>query len=182
MPQDNPRFRLRLTRRRHVLQGSARVIRCMQDQRASLTEDCRVTLFDHEVRMSESIDFQLPMKQACSAEISKYCKDVPAGHARVIRCLQSNREDTDFGNKCTKEVVAFEASMSHDYRLNYRLSMSCEKDILKLCPESCDLYSGHACGGRVLRCLTEKKDDVKAEACRAEVFYFIKMEVYSSAT
>lgn len=68
------------------------------------------------------------------------------------------------------------------YRLNFRLSTSCEKDILTLCPESCDLYSGHACGGRVLRCLTEKKTEVKAEACRAEIFYFVKMEVRVSSS
>lgn len=88
----------------------------MQDQRVSLTEDCRATLFDHEVRMSESIDFQLPMKQACSAEISKFCQGVPIGHARVIRCLQDNRTDVDFGETCGKEVESFEHAMSHDYR------------------------------------------------------------------
>jgi hypothetical protein len=29
----------------------------------------------------------------------------------------------------------------------------------------------------VLRCLTQKKDEIKSEACRKEVFYFEKMEV-----
>jgi hypothetical protein len=33
------------------------------------------------------------------------------------------------------------------------------------------------CGGTVLRCLTQKKDEIKSEACRKEVFYFEKMEV-----
>lgn len=35
--------------------------------------------------MAESIDFQIPMKTACRREISGFCKDVPHGHARVIR-------------------------------------------------------------------------------------------------
>ena len=33
------------------------------------------------------------------------------------------------------------------------------------------------CGGTVLRCLTEKRDSIKAEVCQKEVFYFQKMEV-----
>ena len=36
---------------------------------------------------------------------------------------------------------------------------------------------GQACGGRVLRCLTEKQDSIKNPDCSAEVFYFEKMEV-----
>lgn len=33
------------------------------------------------------------------------------------------------------------------------------------------------CGGTVLRCLTDKKEDIKSEACQKEVLYFEKMEV-----
>jgi hypothetical protein len=33
------------------------------------------------------------------------------------------------------------------------------------------------CGGTVLRCLTEHRDEIKSESCRKEVFYFEKMEV-----
>jgi Golgi apparatus protein 1 len=49
---------------------------------------CRATLFNEEARFSVNIDFQYPMKQACLREIDRYCKDVPHGQARVIRCLQ----------------------------------------------------------------------------------------------
>ncbi len=33
------------------------------------------------------------------------------------------------------------------------------------------------CGGTVLRCLTDKKEEIKSEACQKEVLYFEKMEV-----
>jgi hypothetical protein len=68
-----------------VPQGSARVIRCLQSQRAGLSPTCRATLFDSEVTFSENIDFQYPMKQACSKEIGLFCAKVPHGNARVIR-------------------------------------------------------------------------------------------------
>ncbi len=68
-------------------QGSARVIRCLTNQRDALTPVCRATLFDEEVRFSENIDFQYPMKEACQKEIEKFCKDIPHGNGRVIRCV-----------------------------------------------------------------------------------------------
>ncbi len=34
-----------------------------------------------------------------------------------------------------------------------------------------------SCGGQVLRCLTENQDKLSTNACKDEVFYFIKMEV-----
>ena len=65
------------------VQGSARVIRCLQDAREELTYECRATLFDAEVRMAEDIDFKYPMKRACTAEIQAFCPGVEHGHARV---------------------------------------------------------------------------------------------------
>ena len=34
-----------------------------------LSYECKATLFDQEVRMAENIDFQFPMKKACSQDI-----------------------------------------------------------------------------------------------------------------
>lgn len=41
-----------------------------------------------QVKMAEDIDFKYPTRRACAWEISHFCKGVPHGHARVIRCLQ----------------------------------------------------------------------------------------------
>jgi Golgi apparatus protein 1 len=71
-----------------AVQGSARVIRCLQNQRDKLSSVCRSTLMFEEVRFSENIDFQYPMKQACAQEIERFCDVVPHGGGRVIRCLQ----------------------------------------------------------------------------------------------
>ncbi len=69
-------------------QGSARVIRCLQDAREELTYECRATLFDAEVRMAEDIDFKYPMKRSCTSEIKQFCPGIEHGSARIIRCLQ----------------------------------------------------------------------------------------------
>ena len=67
------------------MQGSARMIRCLQDSRSKLSKDCQASLFDQEVKMAEDIDFKYPLKRACSLEIQTFCADVPHGHANVIR-------------------------------------------------------------------------------------------------
>eukprot|EP00873_Tetraselmis_striata_P011681 jgi/Tetstr1/431945/TSEL_002252.t1 len=160
-----------------VAPGSARVIRCLQDQRESLSFECRATLFDQEVRMSESLDFQYPMKKACKGELKQFCAAVPAGNARQIRCLQEHTEDADMGPACREEVERQEHRQSEDYRLNFRLQRVCELDMEELCGEQCTPSQGTSCGGTVLRCLTDKRDKIQDQACKDEVFYFIKMEV-----
>ncbi|KXZ55868.1 hypothetical protein GPECTOR_2g1419 [Gonium pectorale] len=161
----------------NVPPGSARVIRCLTNNREQLGTICRATLFDEEVRFSENIDFQYPMKVACEKELKLFCKDVPHGEARAIRCLQDKKDDPDFGKECRKQVLAYEKEAASDYRLNYRLNKSCKEDINKLCENVCAVGDGSTCGGTVLRCLTEKKDEITKEACQQEVLYFEKMEV-----
>jgi Golgi apparatus protein 1 len=158
--------------------GSARVIRCLIAHRAELSSKCRATLFDEEVRFSSNIDFHLPMKKACGVEVEAYCKGIPSGEARMIRCLQDTcSQPHACGAQCLAEVKEFEAEASSDYRFNYRLAKACKEDVEALCKDACDLAQGQVCGGSVLRCLTEKRDDLKSEACASEVLYFEKMEV-----
>lgn len=63
-------------------------------------------------------------------------------------------------------------------RLNYRLSMACHETIMDKCADACTSSSiEQPCGGTVLRCLTEKLEDITDAECKKEVFYFVKMEV-----
>jgi|UniRef100_A0A7S1X9L8 Golgi apparatus protein 1 len=161
----------------NVQPGSARVLRCLQDQRESLSYECRATLFDQEVRMSENIDFQYPLKKNCKSELKRYCDGIPHGHARAIKCLEDNVDKPDMSEACQTEVRRFENRENQDYRLNYRLNTACEVEIDMLCPDVCNPMLGEACGGTVLRCLSEHQDDIKEEECKKEVTYFINMEV-----
>lgn len=68
--------------------------------------------------------------------------------------------------------------MGRDYRLNYRLDEACDRDAKEICGKDvCDRTQEISCGGKVLHCLVEKKDEIKAESCKQEVYYYIKMEV-----
>ena len=64
------------------------------------------------------------------------------------------------------------------HRLNYRLSEACHDVIASKCADACSSVSiEQPCGGTVLRCLTEKMDEIDNDNCKKEVFYFVKMEV-----
>lgn len=94
-------------------QSSDRIVYC---RREDLSYECRATLFDQEVNMSENIDFQFPMKKACNAAITSFCKDLPHGHARVIRCLQENVENSAMPKECKDQVQEYTTKAASDYR------------------------------------------------------------------
>ena len=98
------------------VQGSARVIRCLQEQREELSYECRATLFDAEVRMAEDIDFKYPMKRACSNELTQLCPGIPHGSARLIRCLQEHQDDDAMSSECKEEVTSDMIRSNQDYR------------------------------------------------------------------
>ena len=63
-------------------------------------------------------------------------------------------------------------------RLNFRLANACHSTIASKCSDACGAINlEQPCGGKVLRCLTEKIEEIQDEECKKEVFYFEKMEV-----
>ncbi|KAI8475756.1 MAG: hypothetical protein J3K34DRAFT_453290 [Monoraphidium minutum] len=160
-----------------VQPGSARVIRCLQENRGVLSQQCTAALFDHEVKMAEDIDFKYPMRKACAWEMATFCASVPHGHARIIRCLQAKLDHEDMSEECKAEVARDMNRAATDYRLNWRLNHACEADIESLCSGLCSASKERPCGGVVLNCLAEKQDNITSTACQEEVFYYELMEV-----
>lgn len=153
-----------------VQPGDARMMRCLMDQRDSLTYECRATLFDQEVRLSENVDFQYPIKKHCAQEIKEHCSEVPKGSGRVLSCLAHSAPREEFNGECKSAVERYQKRQGDDYRLNYRLNRACEVEVDKLCPDVCSPFQGSACGGAVLKCLSENKANISDTACRREVF------------
>ncbi|KAL4443753.1 hypothetical protein ABPG75_011490 [Micractinium tetrahymenae] len=162
-----------------VVPGSARVVGCLHEHRADLSKACTTKLFEHDERLAEDIDFKYPLHRACALEISIFCRDVPHGHALVVRCLQENIEDGEMSQECKAEVKKDEIQASRDYRLNYRLFKACSAEMGRLCAakvKSC-FDAGAECRGVVADCLRDRLDDIHGEECRAEVFHLLEMQV-----
>jgi Golgi apparatus protein 1 len=69
-----------------------------------------------QVRMAEDIDFKLPVRQACAAELEAFCADVRHGHARRVRCLQEHLEDENMGEECAEQIRDDEVRSSQEFR------------------------------------------------------------------
>ena len=78
------------------------MIRCLEENRQHLEDDCKDASFYRMARMSEDIDFNKPLKDACTFEIKENCGKVDPGQSRVVRCLQDGKRKS-YSDKC-KEV------------------------------------------------------------------------------
>lgn len=115
--------------------------------------------------------------RTCTCTMPTPCWSAPLPPHRPHRCLQDHKSEKDFSRSCKEEVREYENGAASDYRLNHRLSKACKADVDSLCASACNAEEGQMCGGTVLRCLTEKRDQIKSDACKKEVLYFTKMEV-----
>jgi len=73
--------------------------------------------------MAEDIDFKLPVRQACAAELEAFCGEVRHGHARRVRCLQDHLEDENMGEECADQIRSDQERSSEDSR--WERSRSC---------------------------------------------------------
>eukprot|EP00271_Cylindrocystis_brebissonii_P019065 TRINITY_DN562_c0_g3_i1.p1 TRINITY_DN562_c0_g3~~TRINITY_DN562_c0_g3_i1.p1 ORF type:complete len:1830 (+),score=464.44 TRINITY_DN562_c0_g3_i1:323-5812(+) len=153
-----------------VPDGGGLVLKCLEEKREKLRDECKTALFGQEVRSSFSIDYKYALKRACKAERKLFCAHVPPGHADVISCLERKVDDPEMGAECQKELRSDEWKASTDYRLNFRLNKACVADVATLCPGLCP--DKNECGGAGLKCLAEKMEAIKSEACKKEVFNF----------
>ena len=74
-----------------VLQGGSRVLKCLREHRTALAPLCQATLFDYEVRMASSIDFNASAKWFCAKEIRQHCKRNDPWGEDVMHCLRAKQ-------------------------------------------------------------------------------------------
>lgn len=89
---------------------------------------------------------------------------------------QEHDEDKEMSSECKAEVKRDEIRAAEDYRLNYRLNKACDAEIDDMCADVCSPFQGQACGGTVIKCLTEKEENITNTDCRNELFGVEKKE------
>jgi Golgi apparatus protein 1 len=68
--------------------------------------------------------------------------------------------------ECKDEVTRDANRAAGDFRLNWRLNHACESDVATLCGGLCATSSAQPCGGVVLHCLSDKRDNITSAACQ----------------
>lgn len=87
-----------------VKQGGGRIIKCLKDNEANLSESCKA----HLAKMKQTFD---EARNACKEDRDKFCKDVKPGQGRILKCLKEN--ETSLSDSCkefmTRKNAAFES-------------------------------------------------------------------------
>jgi hypothetical protein len=102
--------------------------------------------------------------QACLQERDLFCDQVPAGQARVFRCLVQSLGNPDFGSNCRTVIVQKLQRRQDNWKFDVNLRRACEVDAQKLCSDV-DHDSDKA---ETMRCMMSKYDELD-EDCLHEV-------------
>jgi hypothetical protein len=93
--------------------------------------------------------FTAAQREACKADYEKFCKNVPSGGGRIVKCLRDHT--TELGQQC-RTVIA-EAAARRGAR------EACETDYRRFCSS---ITPG---GGAAVKCLRERESQLEA-GCR----------------
>jgi len=90
------------------------------------------------------------VRMACATEFQRFCRDVPPGGGRILRCL--SRHADLVSQPCFQALTVWGLTAANAYRM-------CLSDVERLCP-SLPPRSGHA-----LACLADNADKLSKD-CR----------------
>jgi len=119
---------------------------------------------------------------ACSADIKKYCPNVPLGEQRVRRCMQDHKYEPGIDKRCQQEIIFDEISQAASYD-NIRIE-KCEMTASELCSAElqavgldADDAASRKAKDAIVRCLIANLDKIGTVAegngeseCEDEVF------------
>jgi hypothetical protein len=121
--------------------AGGRVMKCLNDNEAKLSSDCRKTLGLVTLEW-----------QACRADAEKLCRNEAAAKTGVSKCLKANES----------KVTAACKSAMNDVQDRIEKNHPCVRDAQKFCK---DVKPGE---GRIMNCLKSHQGEL-APACRAAV-------------
>ncbi|KAK9857617.1 hypothetical protein WJX84_000703, partial [Apatococcus fuscideae] len=110
----------------------ARVTYCLQDFRSEIAAPkCKDQVHKVIARAAQDIRMDEPLADACFEDRQKLCEDEPPGSARVIRCLQSKRED--LSEDCRGMLFDEEVKFGEDIDFKYPMKAACSAEMDKFC-------------------------------------------------
>ncbi len=66
-----------------VRPGGGAVVKCLQEHESDLSPACKEQIAKAKQKMQD-------FKEACRADVTKFCNDVRPGRGRILQCLKQN--------------------------------------------------------------------------------------------
>ena len=139
-----------------VRPGGGRILRCMKLHLGELNPDCRVYLGQEAGKAVAA-----KAKEACQADMDKFCPGVQPGEGRLLQCLDAHKQQ--LSRSCNEIRKRFDAAAKKGKSKLKQLdafSQACGNDARTLCP---DVQPG---GGAVVACLKQHLDQV-SDTCKS---------------
>jgi len=126
-----------------VTPGSGRIERCLREHESQVSPECR----EKRLKIRDTVRGAL---EACLPEARKFCEKVPAGEARILRCLKEHEDD--LSPACRSAARGLEDLFGKGH--------PCQGDQERFCG---DVVPGE---GRVMNCMAEHRPDL-SDGCNA---------------
>ena len=75
--------------------GEGRIMKCLKEHKDKLSSECKA----HGEKMKEAMK---DIKEACHADVEKFCSGVEKGKGRIMRCMKEHKEF--LSDVCKKEI------------------------------------------------------------------------------
>lgn len=136
-----------------VKPGEGRVLRCLKEHEAQLSDACREKREDYREGVHAAME-------ACGPDAEKLCKDVKPGGGRVVACLKQH--EAELSPECKAVGGKIRERRGEGREKARELGAACRGDAQKLCA---GIKPG---GGRIIECLKQHEADV-SPGCASEL-------------
>ncbi|MBU2573668.1 MAG: cysteine rich repeat-containing protein [Elusimicrobia bacterium] len=128
-----------------VQPGEGRIIKCLKEHEAELSAGCKAKGDELKKKADE-------LKEACQADLDKFCKDIQPGEGRLAKCLKEH--NAELSKTCSKKIAEEKEAFMKGH--------PCMADMEKFCKA---VEPGE---GRKIKCMKEHEAELSAE-CRAKI-------------
>lgn len=174
----------------HMKPGGSRVIECLRDNRANLSNKCHKRIFERDQVILHDNQADYRLMSTCASMIDMHCaallevmEDTQNGvrSSQVLDCLaealQSREHAATFDRSCRHVVSNRMQLRVRDYRLDPNLVVDCKHDIKKFCDDKRRAVAATAFEGNnsVVACLKEQfvkgksAEDSLTSRCRQHI-------------
>jgi hypothetical protein len=137
---------------RGVEPGGGRVVRCLKQHEADLSQACK----DNRKTFRERVE---QIRETCNADAEKFCSAVVANRGAVARCLRGRL--TQLSDPCRKSLEQIQQAAAAARARFENIRVACSDDEQKLCPNE-NLGSGGN-----YRCLKQHEQQLALDCKRA---------------